>query len=202
MAGRLRLNSFLKGVVFLVALTPCLYYLYYLFLYPDDYQFWGADPTETLTHAMGQWGWYFLFITLSITPLRKLFKLSKLAQYRRMMGLYSFFYICLHMLSYLIFMLQLDFSTLVEDIYKRPYMTVGFVAWIGLLVLAITSTKGWIKKLKQNWVKLHKLVYGISVLALLHFAWIQRSDWSEALFYALLTMLLLGVRVWFAVKAR
>ena len=113
-----------------------------------------------------------------------------------MLGLYAFFYACLHLAAYLGLDLRGYWTQIFEEIVKRPYITVGFAAWLLLVPLAITSTKGWIKRMGRNWARLHKLVYAIGVLAILHFWWLVKSDIREPLLYAAILALLLGWRGW------
>jgi methionine sulfoxide reductase heme-binding subunit len=160
----------------------------------------GANPIEELLHALGLWGLRFLVLTLAVTPLRELLKLPWLLAFRRMLGLYAFFYVLLHFLVWLILDRELFWPGVLEDIAKRPFITIGFIALLLLIPLALTSTNGWIRRLgAQRWRKLHRLVYVIAILGVWHFYWLVKSDVREPLLYAGLTTLLLGYRIW---KAR
>ena len=141
-------------------------------------------------------------LTLAITPLRQLTGWSVLVRFRRMLGLYAFAYASLHFAAYLGLDLRGFWAQVFEDIVKRPYITVGFIAWLLLVPLAVTSTTGWIKRLGRNWSRLHKLVYVIAVLAVLHFWWLVKSDLREPALYAAIAAVLLGWRAWKALKAR
>jgi methionine sulfoxide reductase heme-binding subunit len=156
----------------------------------------GADPVAEVEHRLGLWALRLLMIALAITPLRQLTGQPVLIRFRRMLGLYAFFYACLHFAAYLGLDLRGYWTQIFAEIVKRPYITVGFSAWLLLVPLAITSTKGWIKRLGRNWGRLHKLVYAVGVLAVLHFWWLVKSDIREPLLYASILAALLGWRLW------
>lgn len=156
----------------------------------------GADPVAEIEHRLGLWALRFLMCALAVTPLRQLTGKPVLVRFRRMLGLYAFFYVCLHFAAYLGLDLRGYWTQVFEDIAKRPYITVGFAAWLLLLPLAITSTTGWIRRLGRNWTRLHKLVYAIGVLAVLHFWWLVKSDIREPALYAGILAVLLGWRAW------
>ena len=156
----------------------------------------GADPVAAIEHFLGLWALRLLLVTLAITPLRQLTGQPVLLQFRRMLGLYAFAYASLHFAAYLVLDLGGYWTQVFEEIVKRPYITVGFAAWLLLVPLAITSTRGWIRRLGRRWASLHKLVYPIAVLAVLHFWWIVKSDIREPLAYAAILAGLLGWRVW------
>ncbi|GAA5074610.1 protein-methionine-sulfoxide reductase heme-binding subunit MsrQ [Lysobacter panacisoli] len=163
----------------------------------------GADPVAEIEHRLGLWALRFLMITLAITPLRQLTGQPVLLRFRRMLGLYAFAYATVHFSAYLVLDLRGYWTQIFEEIVKRPYITVGFTAWLLLLPLALTSTQAAIRRLGRNWARLHKLVYAIAVLAVLHFWWLVKSDIREPALYAGILALLLGWRVWKrAVSAR
>ncbi|NDK37513.1 protein-methionine-sulfoxide reductase heme-binding subunit MsrQ [Pseudoxanthomonas gei] len=162
----------------------------------------GADPIAAIEHRTGLWALRLLMITLAITPLRQLSGQPVLVRFRRMLGLYAFFYACLHFAAYLGLDLRGYWAQIFEEIVKRPYITVGFSAWLLLLPLAVTSTKGWIRRLGRNWARLHKLVYAIGILAVLHFWWLVKSDIREPALYAAILAVLLGWRAWKAFSVR
>lgn len=155
----------------------------------------GADPIAELTHATGLWALRFLLLALVITPLRRITGWNVLARFRRMIGLYAFFYASVHLSIYLVLDLGGYWGQILEDIVKRPYITVGFAAWCGLLALALTSTRGMMRRLGRRWMQLHRIVYGIGVLAVLHFWWLVKSDVREPAIYAGLLALLLVLRL-------
>ena len=156
----------------------------------------GADPVAEVEHRLGLWALRLLLLTLAITPLRQLTGQPVLLRFRRMLGLYAFAYATLHFAAYLGLDLRGYWLQIFEEIAKRPYITVGFAAWLLLVPLAITSTQGWIRRLGRRWGQLHKLVYAIGVLAVLHFWWLVKSDIREPALYAGILALLLGWRLW------
>ena len=162
----------------------------------------GADPVAEIEHRLGLWALRLLMATLAITPLRQLTGHAVLVRFRRMLGLYAFFYACLHFSAYLVLDLRGYWTLIFEEIAKRPYITVGFSAWLLLLPLAVTSTKGWIRRLGRNWARLHNLVYAAGVRAVLHFWWLVKSDIREPLLYAAILAVLLGWRAWKYFAAR
>jgi methionine sulfoxide reductase heme-binding subunit len=156
----------------------------------------GADPVAEIEHRLGIWALRLLLATLAITPLRQLTGQPVLVRFRRMLGLYAFAYASLHLAAYLALDLRGYWSLVFEEIIERPYITVGFAAWLLLVPLAVTSTTGWIKRLGRNWARLHKVVYAVASLAVLHFWWVVKTDWREPLLYATILALLLGWRAW------
>jgi len=154
----------------------------------------GPHPVQEILHGMGKTGLNLLLITLAITPARKLTKQNWLIRLRRMLGLFAFFYLVLHLLAYAALDLRLDFATLGTDIVERPYITVGMLAIVLLIPLAVTSTRGWQRRLGRNWTRLHRLVYVCAVLGVIHFWWQVKADIREPLLYALMLAALLGYR--------
>ena len=156
----------------------------------------GADPVAEIEHRLGLWALRLLMLTLAVTPLRQLTGKSVLLRFRRMLGLYAFAYASLHLLAYLVLDLRGYWTQIFEEIVKRPYITVGFLAWLLLVPLAATSTQAAMRWLGRNWGRLHRLVYAIAVLAVLHFWWLVKSDVREPLLYAVILAALLGWRGW------
>jgi sulfoxide reductase heme-binding subunit YedZ len=156
----------------------------------------GADPVAEIEHRLGIWALRFLLIALAVTPLRQLTGQPVLIRFRRMLGLYAFAYATLHLAAYLVLDLRGYWLQIFEEIVKRPYITVGFAAWLLLVPLALTSTTGWIRRLGKRWALLHRLVYAIAVLAVLHFWWLVKSDIREPALYAAILAVLLGWRLW------
>ena len=160
----------------------------------------GADPVAALTHGTGDWALRLLLLSLAMTPLRRLLGQPWPIRFRRLVGLYAFFYACLHLAIYLVLDLGGFWTQIFEDIAKRPYITVGFSAWLLLLPLALTSTRGWIRRLGRRWGQLHRAVYAAGVLAVLHYLWLVKSDLREPLVYAAVLALLLGLRLWWRLR--
>ena len=188
-------TSWRRLIIFLCALIPFAWLVFNTITHQL-----GADTAKNFVLFTGEWTIYFLFITVSVTPLRRLLKWNWLMPHRRMLGLFALFYGLLHLLSYLIFILGLDFSRLVSETLKRPYITVGFPALLILVALGITSTQKMMRRLGKNWVKLHRLVYLALILAWIHVLWQVRSSYFEATVYGAVVAVLLGIRLFWAVK--
>ncbi|GLU34395.1 protein-methionine-sulfoxide reductase heme-binding subunit MsrQ [Trinickia caryophylli] len=166
----------------------------------------GADPIRFITWSTGLWTLVFLCITLAVTPVRKMTGFTALLRFRRMLGLYAFFYACLHFVTYLWFDKWFDIAEIVKDIGKRPFITVGFAAFVLLIVLAATSPRAAARKLGRRWQTLHRAVYAIAALAILHFWWLKagKHDLQLPKIYGAIVVALLGWRlaVWLLAKAR
>ena len=154
----------------------------------------GPDPAQVLVRELGQWALRLLLLVLALNPLIKLAGLRSLAQYRRMLGLFTCFYAVLHFLGYVVLVLGLHWQQLDEELLERPYIVLGFGALLALLPMAATSTRYWQRRLGRNWKRLHRLVYPAAVLALLHLLWQVRSDYGEFLLYALVFAVLMLLR--------
>jgi len=182
--------STLKAILFIVCLVPLGLLVSRFF---NDAL--GANPIETITHATGDWTLRFLLITLAVTPLRKLTGWHWLIRLRRMLGLYAFFYASLHFLTYVVLDQFFDGWAIVLDVLKRPYITVGFAAFVLLIPLAATSTNGMIKRLGgRRWQALHRSVYAIAIFGVIHYWWLVKSNLTEPILYALILAGLLGIR--------
>jgi len=186
---------YVKPIVFIICLVPLA-----LLVWAGFHDSLGANPIEKITHRTGDWSLRFLLITLSITPLRKLFGWKQLIRLRRMLGLFAFFYVCLHFVTYLVFDHFFDFQEIVKDIVKRPYITVGFTGFVLLIPLAITSTNKMMKRLGKRWQRLHQLIYVIAVCGVLHYLWLVKADVLKPNIYAAILILLLSIRVWYQHK--
>ena len=189
-----------KPLVFLMCLLPLTVLLLQAFELAGFGL--GANPVEELLHELGRWGLKFLLLTLTITPLRRWTGWNWLLRFRRMLGLFAFFYIVLHFLTYAILDQGLDIAAIVEDIIKRPYITLGMTGLALLIPLAITSTKGMMRRLGRRWQKLHRLVYVIAIAGVWHFYWQVKLDTLDATIYALLLAVLLVTRVYYSRKSR
>lgn len=155
----------------------------------------GANPIEAITFFTGDWTLYFLLITLGVTPLRRLTGWTPVMRYRRMLGLFAFFYACLHFLTYLVLDQFFDWHTIAGDVMKRPYITVGFSAFLLLIALAVTSTARMKQKLGPRWRRLHRLVYVIGGLGILHYLWLVKADIRPPVIYGLVFITLLVLRL-------
>jgi sulfoxide reductase heme-binding subunit YedZ len=156
----------------------------------------GANPIEAVIHTTGLWALRFLLLSLTATPLRLLFKWNWPMQLRRMLGLFAFFYACLHLTAYIYLDQYFAWADIFEDILKRPYITLGMAAWILLTPLAITSTHKMVQRLGgKRWSLLHKLVYPIATIALLHYALLIKAGWSLAAPYIVIFIILMAVRL-------
>ena len=179
----------LKPLVFIACLVP-----FALLLKGAIEGDLGANPLERVTDVTGQWGLRLLLLTLAVTPLRRLTGWVWLQRFRRMLGLFVFFYISLHFLTWVWLDQELAWGNIVVDIAKRPYVTVGFTAWLLLLPLAATSTRGMMRRLGRRWQRLHRAIYLIGLLGVLHYIWLVKADLLEPLIYASLLGMLLAVR--------
>lgn len=190
MAAGFNRDRLLKPLVFLGCLAPFGVLLFGI--YEGDL---GPNPLETVTHTTGDWALRLLLITLAMTPLRRLLHSPWPLRLRRMLGLFAFFYACLHFLIWLVLDQELRWAAIVVDIGKRPYVTVGFAAWLLLLPLALTSTRWAMRRLGRRWTQLHRLVYLAAGLAVLHYLWLVKADLREPLLYALAFVVLMLLRV-------
>ena len=192
--NKLLLHPAAKPLLFLAALGPFAWLLYGAFA-----NALGPNPAEALIRSTGDWTLRFLCLTLAVTPLRVVTKTPSLARFRRMLGLFTYFYVVLHFLAYSVFDMGLDWGDIAKDIAKRPFILVGFTGFVLLTPLAATSFNRAIKALgAKRWQTLHKLVYGIAGLGLLHFFWMRagKNNFAEVFVYAAIIAVLLGWRVW------
>lgn len=187
-----------KTLVFIAALIPVVKLAWLGF--QDDL---GANPIEKITRATGYWALTFLMITLAATPLRTVSGWGWPLRFRRMLGLYAFFYASLHFLTYLVLDQFFDWPAIVKDIAKRPYITIGFPAFLALIPLAVTSTNKMIQRLGgKRWKQLHRWVYIIAIAGVVHFWWLVKKDITEPVQFASMLTVLLGFRLVIAWKKR
>ena len=163
-----------------------------------------ANPIEDITLTTGVWALRFLLITLAITPLRRITGWNRLIQYRRMLGLFAFFYAVLHLATYVVDMIAVEggftFAPVVKDVAKRPFITMGVISFGLMIPLAITSTKGWIRRLGRRWQTLHRIIYISAIAAVFHFIWKVKVVVGEPVYYAVILAVLLGFRVLWRLK--
>ncbi len=155
----------------------------------------GANPIEFITRSTGTWTLVGLLLTLSITPLRRLSGRAELIRYRRMLGLFSFFYACLHFVTYIWLDQFFELTAIAKDIVKRPFITVGFTAFVLLIPLAATSTHAMMRRLGRRWQQLHRLIYPIALLAVVHYLWLVKKDLTTPLVYGAVALVLLALRL-------
>ncbi len=182
-----------KPVVFLVCLAPAL------LVVGDAIELTGrlgANPVEEIQDRFGIWALRFIMTTLAVTPLRRLTGWNWLARFRRMFGLFTFFYALMHFLTWLILDQGLLLSAILEDIIERPFVTIGFAALLLLLALAVTSTNSMRRRLGRRWQTLHNAAYLVAILGVWHYWWQVKKDISEPLTYAIILAVLLGARLW------
>ncbi len=179
-----------KTVVWIAALTPAALLAW---------DFWrgnlSVNPIEDITNRTGWWTLTLLSVTLAITPVRRLTGRHDIVRFRRLIGLFAFFYGTLHLLTYIVLDRYFAFGTLLEDIAERPFITVGFATWLILLSLALTSTRGWIRRLGKKWRRLHRGVYVAAVLGTIHFYWGVKADTREPLWFMGIVAVLLLARL-------
>ena len=188
---------FFKPIVFLACLIP-LARLVWL-AYTGGL---GANPIEFITRSTGTWTLVLLLVTLSITPLRRLTGYNALIKMRRMLGLFAFFYVCLHFTTYIWLDQFFEWASIVKDIKKRPFITVGFASFVLLVPLALTSTNAMMRRLGRRWQQLHRLVYLIGIGGVVHYWWLVKKDITQPALYALVLAILLGYRLTKWLQAR
>ena len=178
-----------KPFVFLACLTPAL-----LLGWDAFTGGLGVNPIEDITHRTGNWALRLLLATLAVTPIRRLAGWQHIIRFRRMLGLFAFFYATLHFSTYLVFDHFFDLLLIIEDVAERRYVTAGFLGFVLMIPLAVTSTRGWIRRLGRRWTSLHRLVYVSAAAGVVHFLWLVKIDLVEPLVYAAILAVLLGGR--------
>ena len=187
------IRLYLKPIVFLICLLPIILVLTDLFEISGTL---GANPIENIQDRFGIWGLRFLVILLLISPLKKISGIIWLIQFRRMIGLFAFFYVLMHFLVWLLLEQSLLMPAIIEDVTKRPFITIGFIALLILLILASTSTSKIRRSMGKKWDKLHQSVYLASILGVWHFWWQVKKDITEPLIYGVIIFILLTYRLW------
>ena len=182
-------QNYLKVVIFTLSLVPIFYIIYQILTNQL-----GPEPIKDITHHTGKWTLYFIVITLSMTPLKKITKLNIWINYRRMFGLFIFFYASIHLMTYVGLDYRFDLTSIGDDIIKKKYIFIGFSAWLLLIPLAVTSNKRMIKILKDKWKKLHRLIYLISLFGGIHYLWLVKRDLTEPLIFLAVILILLAFR--------
>ena len=187
----MKLNQkYIKRLIFILSLWPIL--SIGIDIFQNNL---GANPVEFIERHFGKWTLIFLCLTLSMTPLRRITHINQWILYRRMLGLFTFFYASVHLLCYIGLDYQFAWADIKNDIIKHRYVLVGFLGWLLLLPLAITSSDKMIRRLKANWKRLHRLIYLIAILGVLHFIWLVKKDITEPLIYAIIIFILLLLRL-------
>ena len=190
------MKAFGKPLIFFILLLPAAYMFYAVYLaYTGGTNLLGPDPAKALALTTGEWAIRILILALALTPVRYLFNWPYVWRFRRMIGLFAFFYTSLHLLVFLMFLLQWEWTAIGREITERPYITIGFAAYVLMTALAVTSFNRAQRRLGRNWKRLHRLVYAINILAVMHVIWIVRSSYQDAVLYGGLVALFLGYRV-------
>lgn len=185
------IRGVIKPIIFVVSLVPLAW-----LVWDGVVDNLGANPVETIRRYTGDWTLRFLLITLAVTPLRRLTGWNAIIRTRRMLGLFAFFYACLHFVSYVWLDQFFMWDAIIEDVFDRPYITVGVASFLMLIPLAVTSTNGMVRRLGgRRWQRLHRLVYVIAICGVIHFLWLVKSDISEPVIYGAILALLLGYRL-------
>ena len=182
-------QKILKVVIFILSLLPLFFIIYQIIANQL-----GPEPIKDITHHTGKWTLYFIIITLTMTPLKKITKLNIWISYRRMFGLFIFFYASVHMMTYVGLDYRFDLVSIGDDIIKKKYIFIGFSAWILLIPLAVTSNKRMMNILKDKWKKLHRLIYLISLFGAIHYLWLVKRDLTEPLIFLMIILVLLAFR--------
>ena len=184
------MQKYLKPCVFILCSTPFLLILYKIFLNKL-----GPEPVKEITHFTGEWTLIFICLTLSMSPLKRFTNWNMWVSFRRMLGLFVFFYATLHLLTYIGLDYRFDWSPILNDVVKKKYIFIGFAAWILLLPLAITSSRKMVILLKNNWKKLHRLIYIIAIFGSLHYIWLSKTIFFKPLIYFTIILVLLALRI-------
>ncbi len=187
--------KYFKSGVFLISLGPFLLITYKIF-----FNKLGPEPVKEITHFTGEWTLIFICLTLAMSPLKKITKLIFWINIRRMLGLFVFFYATLHLFTYIGIDYRFSWEPIIDDVIKKKYIYIGFSAWLLLVPLAITSSNKMVSLLKNNWKKLHRLIYVIAIFGALHFIWLSKTIFFKPLIYTIIILILLSFRINFKKK--
>ena len=184
------MRRYYKTLVFFLSLWPI-----YVISYQIIFNQLGPEPVDRIINHFGEWTLIFILLTLSMTPLKKITKLVEWIKFRRMLGLFTFFYASIHMLSYVGLDYRFDFEPLINDVLKKKFIFIGFSAWLLLIPLAVTSSERMGRLLKQNWKKIHRLIYIIGIFGVLHYIWLSKTIFFKPLIFLILLIILLLFRI-------
>ena len=184
------MSRYYKIIVFFLSLWPI-----YIITYQIIFNQLGPEPVDRIINHFGEWTLIFILLTLSMTPMRKITKSLEWIKFRRMLGLFAFFYASVHMLSYVGLDYRFDFAPLINDVLKKKFIFIGFSAWLLLIPLAVTSSEKMVRLLKHNWKKIHRLIYVIAIFGVLHFIWLSKTIFFKPLIFLILLIILLLFRV-------
>ena len=184
------MSRYYKIIVFFLSLWPI-----YIITYQIIFNQLGPEPVDRIINHFGEWTLIFILLTLSMTPMKKITKSLEWIKFRRMLGLFAFFYASIHMLSYVGLDYRFDFKPIINDVLKKKFIFIGFSAWLLLIPLAVTSSEKMVRLLKQNWKKIHRLIYVIAIFGVLHFIWLSKTIFFKPLIFLILLIILLLFRV-------
>ena len=184
------MRRYYKTLVFFLSLWP-LYVISYQIIFNQL----GPEPVDRIINHFGEWTLIFILLTLSMTPLKKITKSVEWIRFRRMLGLFTFFYASIHMLSYVGLDYRFDFEPLINDVFKKKFVFIGFSAWLLLIPLAVTSSERMVRLLKQNWKKIHRLIYIIGIFGVLHYIWLSKTIFFKPLIFLIVLVILLLFRI-------
>ena len=184
------MRRYYKTLVFFLSLWPI-----YVISYQIIFNQLGPEPVDRIINHFGEWTLIFILLTLSMTPLKKITKSVEWIKFRRMLGLFSFFYASIHMLSYVGLDYRFDFEPLINDVLKKKFIFIGFSAWLLLIPLAVTSSERMVRLLKQNWKKIHRLIYIIGIFGVLHYIWLSKTIFFKPLIFLIILIILLLFRI-------
>ena len=184
------MSRYYKIIVFFLSLWPI-----YIITYQIIFNQLGPEPVDRIINHFGEWTLIFILLTLSMTPMRKITKSLEWIKFRRMLGLFAFFYASVHMLSYVGLDYRFDFAPLINDVLKKKFIFIGFSAWLLLIPLALTSSEKMVRLLKQNWKKIHRLIYVIAIFGVLHFIWLSKTIFFKPLIFLIVLIILLLFRI-------